>query len=71
MMGYVPHRTSPCTSATLHFHLTGQNHKQKCIENASYAAWGIFGLIVPEFGLQYLGSHGLDIFLSVVFGDGC
>lgn len=39
--------------------------------NLSYGAWRILGLVVPEFGLEYFGSHGLDIFLSVVFGDGC
>lgn len=38
--------------------------------DASYAARRILGLIIPESGFEYLGSHGLDILLSVVFGDG-
>lgn len=37
----------------------------------SYTTRRILGLVVPKFGLEYLGRHGLDIFLSVIFGDSC
>jgi len=36
----------------------------------SYAAWRVFGFIIPQFGLEDLASHSLHILLRVVPGDG-
>lgn len=38
-----------------------------CVD--THAGGRIFGYIVPQFDLHDLGGHGLDIFLSVIFGD--
>lgn len=37
----------------------------------THASWRFFGFIVPEFRLQDLGGHGVDILHGVIPGDGC